>query len=245
MRAADARFGIIPESAPKQNLCLNDQFSSKCYPLLKEQAVLQYVTEKCDEQDKCTLNVEHIKSNFTLTSSDRNLTEDCFGEADFFLQIPCSLDDDDIVERQTEGLFIGCMGVFIALFFVSYIDYLKSVFKSTAVEWDVKTITAGDYSVEIQITKDMWQTFLSTIYDPNVLKPKLQQFREYFDREMSTRLTNLPDLGFEDEPPEKISIALTTFAFDNSELINLLRERGSAIKFERFDAMRAINKKID
>jgi hypothetical protein len=44
------------------------------------------------------------------------------------------------------------MGVFICLFFVSFIDYLKSVFKNTAVEWDVKTITAGDYTVEIAIT---------------------------------------------------------------------------------------------
>lgn len=65
------------------------------------------------------------------------------------------------------------MGVFIALFFVSYIDYLKSIFKSTAVEWDVKTITAGDYSVEVQITKTMWQNFLSSVYSPELMRPKL------------------------------------------------------------------------
>ena len=58
------------------------------------------------------------------------------------------------------------MGIFIALFFVSFINYLKSVFKITAVEWDVKTITAGDYSVEVQITKRMWQKFLNDVYDP-------------------------------------------------------------------------------
>ena len=62
---------------------------------------------------------------------------------------------------------------------------------------------------------------------------------------MSDRLTNLPDLGYEDEPPERINIALITFAFDNSELINLLKERGSAIKFENFNKMREINTKID
>lgn len=73
-------------------------------------------------------------------------------ESDFFIQIPCTLDDEDLIDRQVQGLFIGCMGVFICLFFVSFIDYLKSVFKNTAVEWDVKTITAGDYTVEIAIT---------------------------------------------------------------------------------------------
>jgi hypothetical protein len=135
--------------------------------------------------------------------------------------------------------------VFIALFFVSYIDYLKSVFKSTAVEWDVKTITAGDYSVEVQITKSMWQNFLRDIYNPELMRPKLTQFRDYFNKEMSDRLTRLPDLGFEDDPPERINIALINFAFDNGELINLLKDRGNAIKFEKFDLMRELNKRIE
>ena len=30
MRADEARFGLVPETAPKQNLCLNDQHTSKC-----------------------------------------------------------------------------------------------------------------------------------------------------------------------------------------------------------------------
>ena len=65
------------------------------------------------------------------------------------------------------------MGVFMSLFFVAYIDYLRNVFKSTAVEWDVKTITAGDYSVEVQISKKMWQTFLTTVYNADVMKSRL------------------------------------------------------------------------
>ncbi len=45
----------------------------------------------------------------------------------------------------------------------------------------------------------------------------------------------MPDLGYEDETPEKIYISLITFAFDNAELINLLKDRGNAIKFEKWD----------
>jgi len=58
-------------------------------------------------------------------------------------------------------------------------------------------------------------------------------------------LPELPDLGYEDEAPERINIAMMTFAFDNGELINLLKQRGNAIKFEKWDDMRKINKKID
>lgn len=35
----------------------------------------------------------------------------------------------------------------------------------------------------------------------------------------------LPDLGYEDEPQD-IKIAVTTFAFKNHEIINLLKQRG-------------------
>jgi hypothetical protein len=55
---------------------------------------------------------------------------------------------------------------------------------------------------------------------------------------MSRRLTEMPDLGYEDEPVETVKIALVTFAFDNAELINLLKQRGAAIKFEKFELMR-------
>jgi len=168
-----------------------------------------------------------------------NSNDDCFGDSSFFVQLPCEIKEPE--ERQVQGLFIGCVGVFVALFFISFIDYMRSVFKSTAVEWDVKTITAGDYSVEMPISRAMWNTFLTTIYDKSDLRPKLEQFRTYFDHEISHRLSSLPDLGYEDEPPERISIALITFAFDNAEVINLLKARGAAIKFEKFDKMRQIN----
>ena len=55
----------------------------------------------------------------------------------------------------------------------------------------------------------------------------------------------MPDLGYEEETPERINICLITFAFDNAELINLLKARGNAIKFEKWDQMRAINRRIN
>ena len=69
-------------------------------------------------------------------------------------------------KRQVEGLYIGCMGVFVALFFVVFVDYISSVFKNSFVEWDVKTVTAGDYSCELDIPEAMWSTFIREKYHP-------------------------------------------------------------------------------
>lgn len=122
---------------------------------------------------------------------------------------------------------------------------MKTIFKNSAVEWDVKTITAGDYSVEVKITKTMWQNFQATLYNPADVRAKLTQFRDYFNQTFCKALTALPDLGYEDEPPKSIRISLIQFAFDNSELINLLKARGNAIKYENFKLMHDLNKKID
>lgn len=137
------------------------------------------------------------------------------------------------------------MSVFIALFFVVFIDYINSVFKNAFIEWDVKTITAGDYSCELDIPREMWDTFLKDKYDVMSGKTKIAAFRDFLKTELEERITRLPDLGYEDPAPERIEIAMVTFAFDNSELINLLRVRGNWIKFEKYDKMREVNKQIE
>jgi hypothetical protein len=75
---------------------------------------------------------------------------------------------------------IASMGVFIALFFVVYVDYLRATFKNLNIEWDVKTITAGDYSVEVDIPEQMWKNFDNVPeYNKESHESKLAQFRDY------------------------------------------------------------------
>jgi hypothetical protein len=82
------------------------------------------------------------------------------------------------------------MGVFIALFFVVYVDYLKSVFKNLNIEWDVKTITAGDYSVELDLSEKMWKSFEDhEAFNKNSAESKLAQFRDFLKKSIEDNLT--------------------------------------------------------
>lgn len=54
---------------------------------------------------------------------------------------------------------IGCSAVFIALFVINYIDYIKKSQENNYVEWDVKTITAGDYAIEFDITPEFYDDY--------------------------------------------------------------------------------------
>ena len=40
---------------------------------------------------------------------------------------------------------------------------------------------------------------------------------------MEDRISQLPDLGYEDEPQERVKIAVVNLAFDNADIIDLLR----------------------
>ncbi len=162
-----------------------------------------------------------------------------------FIQVKCGYNSYDLNVRQVEGLLIGCFGVFIALFFVIYIDYVKSVAKNDFVEWDVKTITAGDYSVEMDISEDMWNNFVAAEYNPLTnKKSKVQHFRDILRKELNKRFSSLPNLGFEEDEDE-VRIAQITFAFNNAQIINMLKTRGAFIKNQKYDDMRKIDKELD
>ena len=76
-----------------------------------------------------------------------------------FLQIGCQIPEDQIAERTISGLLVSCAAVFIALFVVNFIDYVRRVQMNNYIEWDVKTITAGDFTIELDITKDFFNDF--------------------------------------------------------------------------------------
>jgi hypothetical protein len=57
------------------------------------------------------------------------------------------------------GLITSCTAVFIYLFTIVYFDYIKTLQKTKYVDFDVKTITAGDYTVEFDIVESIYKEF--------------------------------------------------------------------------------------
>lgn len=119
------------------------------------------------------------------------------------------------------GLTVGCVTVFIYLFTLVFIDYVKSVQQNKYIEWDVKTITAGDYTVEFDIGAEVYQRFKDRYYDISNPITEIGQFKLFVTDEIENILTAMPALGLDgpegDEAPVKI--AILTFAFDNPRVI--------------------------
>lgn len=73
--------------------------------------------------------------------------------------MPCEIDNDMVLERHIYGLVGASLAVFIYLFTVVYIDYVKSVQTNSYVDFDVQTITAADYTIEFDLEEGMYETF--------------------------------------------------------------------------------------
>ena len=78
-----------------------------------------------------------------------------------------------MVSRKVAGLYIACFGVFVYLYVLLCINYQRRVQANKYIEWDAKTITAGDYSIEFPITPKMFAVFETNFYDITNSMPKV------------------------------------------------------------------------
>lgn len=114
------------------------------------------------------------------------------------------------------------------------------------VDWDVKTVSAADYTVEFRIKPEMYDHFQEKYLNKQNPISEIGQFRTYVKEEMEARLNDFPNLGIDGDKDEEvvIRVACVTFAFDNSEIIQNLKYRGSYIKFEKWKKYEKVEKKI-
>lgn len=76
----------------------------------------------------------------------------------------------------------------------------------------MKTITAGDFSIEFDLVPGLYTDFLANVKDQysaeftadtgRTFDTDVQCFQTWIKKEMEERLSKMPDLGYEDEPVE-------------------------------------------
>lgn len=93
--------------------------------------------------------------------------------------------------------------------------------KNKYVEYDLNTVTAGDYTVEFDINEKFYDEFLKNYLDKKNPTPEAMQLKLYIKSELERRLTEMPAQGLEGDLGNisPIKIAMISFAYDNSEVI--------------------------
>ena len=161
-------FGVISSDTTSKKYCHQDaldinnkNFNHKsCSSLINKKKLKDRLVKECDGKNNCQISTRQIMNS--------KIEEDdvCGDDAYLFVQAPCKFHENERIQRQVSGLLIACIGVMIYLFCLIFFDYIKCIQETLYVDWDVKTITAGDYTVEFNINIEIYQMFLAKFYDP-------------------------------------------------------------------------------
>lgn len=97
------------------------------------------------------------------------------------------------------GLLVACIGVLIYFFALVYFDYIRAIEKNKYLDFDVATITAGDYTVEFDMPKASYEYFKKVYYNKKCPMSEIAQFRQYIQMELEDRMSKMPDLGYDED----------------------------------------------
>lgn len=141
------------------------------------------------------------------------------------------------------------------MIFSIVIYQFKRSSKLNQIGWDIQTITPGDYTLHYEINDEAYDWFIENIYrrngdEENGISAGMS-FKLYLMAEIERILTEKLEQMRREAPEEcrsinirEVKIADIVFSFNNPQLINLLKERGSHIMYQRFDKMRQVEEKI-
>lgn len=195
----------------------------------------QRIKNKCHGKETCAVDITGLQPS--------TASSECGNDAFVYVQLPCEIETDQAKQRMIFGLITGCVTVFVYLYTLVYFDYIKCVETNKYVDWDVKTITAGDYTIEFDLDPETYDHWKEHYYDETNLLSESAQFKLYIQTELESMCTAIENQGFDTDVNE-IKIAQITMAYNNSKIINRLTERGLLIKKEEWAKLAEKNQQI-
>ena len=140
-----------------------------------------------------------------------------------------------------------------SLLFVLVLQWLYKGGKIQQLEWDISTVTAGDYTVEFDIPAAAYRRWYEDVYKQSggeydqgyspalsLKRTMCEQIETALKAEVSRRITE-GDTQLhrktteEKQLNENVAIADMVFSYNNSALIHALRDRGNYIALQKFD----------
>lgn len=184
------------------------------------------------------------------------------------MQYTCVQSEEEMSAKFQNLALVMALGVLSCLLFLLAIRHIVLGSRIQVAEWDMQIVTVNDYSVELDINKKGYESWLKNIFKKEGrdfsknISPGLS-LKRYLIHKIEKQLTKELEAYNEQKIAESISqngvktsilkrdttirtstesikIADLTFCRDNASMIVLLKKRGSAIAEQDFDKVRAI-----
>ena len=107
----------------------------------------------------------------------------------------CQTDDDELYVKRKEALFAGCVAVFSCLVLLAVIQYRIGSISIEKREWDLQTVTASDYTLEIEFDDEQVLQIRKDIYANSFErgKPDGYQFKMWVIKVVEEELNRLSE----------------------------------------------------
>ena len=120
--------------------------SAKDHPLYTDKL------QPCEGQSSCLVHGIHDELPLGSQSGDSGCT---LSETDsLFVQFTCVIPDDELKIKRHQALVSSCVNIFAALTLLSVISNRQGSIAIEKKEWDLQTVTASDYCLELSLSKD-------------------------------------------------------------------------------------------
>jgi len=130
-----------PESVPETQICTMTSVNSE--------GLKKAYSEKCQGKSECQLDL--------VSFVDKSAEDSCTSRfSKIYIQYHC--DFEDIVKKNQEvSLLTACIGI-LACFLYRFLIYFLRISSSLSMKkWDLKTVTAADWTVCIEIPDSIWK----------------------------------------------------------------------------------------
>jgi hypothetical protein len=102
------------------------------------------------------LDITNIREKFIIEDTEGYCTK---SGSLLVIQVSCNQQEVYMAYKQGVALLLTCIGLFTMLSYFAAINFMLNFSGLHKLEWDMKTITAGDYTVEMKVTEKQFDVF--------------------------------------------------------------------------------------
>ena len=151
----------------------------------------------------------------------------------------CQVGDADLYTKRNEALQAGCAAIFSCLVLLAVIQYRVGSISIEKREWDLQTVTASDYTLEIPLAIEQVYEIRNKIKMNNFMPYESEglRFKLWVVKRVEDELNNLSG-------GQGGKVSAVDFTYHNSWVLDMLREKGDYIKWQEWKKLNALNKEL-
>lgn len=189
--------------------------------------------EKCKGLRSCLIH--HVHEYMPIGNQPDAPQCELKKNSSIYVQYTCHVSDEHISEKREQALFAACVSCFSCLVLLAVIKFRKGSIGIEKREWDLQTVTASDYTIEIKIYEEQYKKMMQEINRSGFLTGESSGLR------LKLYLKKLIEERTHEIGGEGGSVGDINFAYNNMYLLDGLVKRGDFIKYKQWDKLNALN----